>query len=225
MKRIAKDVGIGIVTTVILSIIQYASDWVINTANANKGQIGVSIANAVFYRASNRSYASMLHYAAGALSKIMVIIALIASFVHVMIVMNKTQGFKKEILKVQKKLSKEDKKVIRKMRGEGWLVAIVMTFVAVLTLLYTSTFIIQPFKLWERFELDLKVIAPYVEEGEIERLRSEWVLMKYQSDYDEIYEYIQEIQERQGIYSVEYSIAEIIEKGPDGIVPTSTAKP
>lgn len=90
--------------------------------------------------------------------------------------MNKTRGYKK-------KLSDEDKKVVRKMRADRWLLVIAAAFVSVFALLYVSTFVAKPFKLWERFELDLKVIAPYVEQGEIERLRSKWVLMKYQSDY------------------------------------------
>lgn len=103
MKRIAKDVGIGIITTIILSIIQNVSEWVINTASANRGQIGISIANAVFYRSANRSYTSILHYAAGIIVAFIIIIILIACFVHAMIVMNKTRKYKKE-------LSKEDEK-------------------------------------------------------------------------------------------------------------------
>lgn len=220
MKQIAKDVGVGIVVTIILSVINSVLKWVTNTANANMGQIGISIANAVFYRAAGCSYASILHYAVGVFAAALAVVLLIACFVLAIIVMNKTREYRKKIFKQQKKLSKEDKAVIRKMRRRTWLPVIVMSFIAVSALLYTSTFVIKPFKLWENFELDLKVIAPYVEEGEIERLRSEWVLMKYRSDYDAIYEDIREVQERQGIYCVEYSLAGILEKGPDGVAPT-----
>lgn len=172
MKQIAKDVGVGIVVTIILSVINSVLKWVTNTANANMGQIGISIANAVFYRAAGRSYASILHYAVGVFAAALAVVFLIACFVLAIIVMNKTREYRKKIFKQQKKLS-EDKSVIRKMRRRTWLPVIVMSFVAVSALLYTSTFVIKPFKLWENFELDLKVIAPYVEEGEIERLRSE----------------------------------------------------
>lgn len=218
MKQIAKDVGVGIVVTIILSVIDSVLNWVTNTANANMGQIGISIANAVFYRAAGHSYASILHYAVGVFAAALAVVLLIACFVLAIIVMNKTREYRKKIFKQQKKLS-EDKAVIRKMRRRTWLPVIAMSFVAVSALLYTSTFVIRPFKLWENFELDLKVIAPYVEEGEIEQLRSEWVLMKYRSDYDAIYEDIREVQERQGIYCVEYSLAGILEKGPDGVAP------
>lgn len=208
MKQIAKDVGISLVATIVLSIIQNVSNWFTAILNANNGQIDISIADAVFYRSSNCSYASMLHYAAGIMIVFIAIALLIACFVRTMIVMSQTQDHKKNS-------SKEAKAAAKRKRLVNWLCVVAMFVISVFMFLYTSTFVIKPFKMWEQFELDLKVIAPYVEKGEIELLRSEWVLMKHQSDYDRIYEYICEVQRKQGIHCVEYSISEILEKGPN----------
>ena len=48
---------------------------------------------------------------------------------------------------------------------------------------------------YNKFSRDITKIAPYVEERDIKLLQSDWVRMRSKSDYDEIYEKINEIVE------------------------------
>ena len=48
-------------------------------------------------------------------------------------------------------------------------------------------------ELSNKFEQDIIKVTPYVEEKDIEKLKSDWVCMRSKSDYDVLYEYIDKI--------------------------------
>lgn len=56
-------------------------------------------------------------------------------------------------------------------------------------------FVIAPAKLREKFDRDITIIHPYVEEQQVLQLKSDWLLMKSKSDYNSIYEYMNMIKE------------------------------
>jgi hypothetical protein len=47
--------------------------------------------------------------------------------------------------------------------------------------------------LYNKFEQDMIKIAPYIEAEQVTHLRSDWVCMRSQADYDEIYDVINQV--------------------------------
>ena len=59
--------------------------------------------------------------------------------------------------------------------------------------LFIIFFVTTPMELSNKFEQDIIKVTPYVEEKDIEQLKSDWVCMRSKSDYDVLYEYIDKI--------------------------------
>lgn len=75
---------------------------------------------------------------------------------------------------------------------------------------YTFFFIITPLELWNDFETSVTAIAPYINDEEEEELRAEWIFMKSEKDFDEIYEYIDEIGLEHGIVRFKWSLVGVL---------------
>ena len=75
---------------------------------------------------------------------------------------------------------------------------------------YTFFFIITPLELWNDFETSVTAIAPYISEEEEEELRAEWIFMKSEKDFDEIYEYIDEIGYENDIVRFKWSLVGVL---------------
>ncbi len=76
---------------------------------------------------------------------------------------------------------------------------ILLAIATLMSFLLCYYWIIIPFASREQFELDISLIKPYTTEENVGKLQSEWVRMKTKSDYDKIYEIINEIKEREGL--------------------------
>lgn len=50
-----------------------------------------------------------------------------------------------------------------------------------------------PHGLWTDYQRDLLMIAPYIEQQELDQIKSDWVCMQCREDYEEIYRQIDEI--------------------------------
>lgn len=62
--------------------------------------------------------------------------------------------------------------------------------------LFLTFFVAKPMSLYNKFELDMVKIAPYIEREQVTQLRSDWVCMRSsQADYDAIYEVIHQVSE------------------------------
>ena len=72
-------------------------------------------------------------------------------------------------------------------------ISLIITFV--ILYLFVTLLVIVPVTLHDDFEQDLVKIAPYVEESEVLRLKSDWVCMRSKTEYDEIYRIINDIKE------------------------------
>jgi hypothetical protein len=71
--------------------------------------------------------------------------------------------------------------------------AIHLVIVAILTYLFLTFFVTKPMNLYNKFEQDMIKIAPYIEAEQVTQLRSDWVCMRSQADYDEIYDVINQV--------------------------------
>lgn len=68
--------------------------------------------------------------------------------------------------------------------GKKSLAVIILTAVVFVLLIFTISI---PMQLHNSFEQDLVKIAPYVEENTITQLKSDWVCMRSEAEYEEIY--------------------------------------
>ena len=76
---------------------------------------------------------------------------------------------------------KGNKNITKKLKIIGLLVSSTFTFF----LLFT--YVLIPMVIWDNFERDITIIAPYMEEKEILTLRSDWARMTTRDDYSKIY--------------------------------------
>ena len=77
----------------------------------------------------------------------------------------------------------------KKMRLGLWSLGLLIIFY----FFYFFIIYIVPAGIWHGFERDITQITPYVEEHEVQRLRSDWVSMRTEDDYKEIYDYISSV--------------------------------
>lgn len=72
---------------------------------------------------------------------------------------------------------------------------ILLIFVAFLLIVFVNL----PSQLYKDFNRDLTMISPYVEEHQLKLLQSEWVTMQSKEDYLAIYEVINDVKEANGL--------------------------
>lgn len=87
-----------------------------------------------------------------------------------------------------------EKELLRRIKKTtGSLTVLVVVFACVLVLAISS--VIIPADIYKKFNRDITMISPYVDNHEIVQLKSKWVLMKEYDDYKKIYYTIDEIKE------------------------------
>ncbi len=104
----------------------------------------------------------------------------------------------KETNEAQHTTLKTEKELMRYIKLSKKLVKVTIALVTTSILLYMSlTFTIyKPLSLASKFELDITMIYPYVEESKIHELKSDWVSMRSKAEYIEIYDYIKLVKEK-----------------------------
>lgn len=71
--------------------------------------------------------------------------------------------------------------------------AIVIFILFVASYAFVILCVVTPSNIYSRFQRDVTMIYPYVNEKSVRQLQSDWVCMRSEADYIEIYEYINEI--------------------------------
>ena len=115
-----------------------------------------------------------------------------------------------EIKKLDKEIAAEENKHKKESKSEGILEtiqegkrlgksAVHFVIIAVLTYLFLTFFVTRPMNLYNKFEQDMVKIAPYIEVEQVTQLRSDWVCMRSQADYEEIYKVINCVIEENGL--------------------------
>jgi len=60
-------------------------------------------------------------------------------------------------------------------------------------------FDIIPHRVWTEYQKDLIIIAPYIEQQELDVIKSDWVCMRTKEDYEAIYERINQVKEEHNL--------------------------
>ncbi len=101
-----------------------------------------------------------------------------------------TKYEKEKLLKNEEKL-KNTKLQYRLLTS--FIILVIFTFIIV------TSFVIIPADIYKKFNRDITMISPYVENHKIIQLKSKWVLMKEYNDYKEIYITIDEIKDKNNL--------------------------
>ena len=98
---------------------------------------------------------------------------------------NKPKITDEEIENEAKKIVKQGKKMKRLT------IICIMVFAIYFTDIFAFTML--PNAMWREYQRDIIKIAPYVENKELEIIKSNWTCMQTKEDYDNIYEYINKV--------------------------------
>jgi len=206
-----REIWVGVVVSLITAAIIKLGDWFITVLP--------TIGTSVFETLSNVLYSLAATYTDNTILKIILLSGF--SFLVGSSIKTVTDGFKiyKSALRLEKNSKKfsEDKlkeineqavielgykdesnkpetisELVQKGKkvGKSAIQLVIMTVFLYLLIIF---FVTTPMELSNKFEQDIIKVTPYVEEKDIEQLKSDWVCMRSKSDYDVLYEYIDKI--------------------------------
>lgn len=206
-----REIWVGVVVSLITAAIIKLGDWFITVLP--------TIGTSVFETLSNVLYSLAATYTDNTILKIILLSGF--SFLVGSSIKTGTDGFKlyKSALRLEKNSKKfsEDKlkeineqavielgykdesnkpETISELVQKGKKVgkrAIQLVTMTVFLYLFIIFFVTTPMELSNKFEQDIIKVTPYVEEKDIQKLKSDWVCMRSKSDYDVLYEYIDKI--------------------------------
>lgn len=115
----------------------------------------------------------------------------------------------------QTQLHKEWKSLQR--RSWGLLAGAVILLVVIASIF--QMFALSPIELKAKFDLSIQIIEPYVDDETVEKLRSDWILMKSAEDHAVIQSTIDDILNELDIQEIYWSTSETILSGKSEIVP------
>ena len=217
MKKYKRDIIIGIVASIVASLVIGIGNWCISAVPQIGSSIIETAVNIKYALAANQTKNSL---SIALLSCVMgcfagTIFTLFRSAVYTLI---ETLKLKKALNAVAdevkdklnkssttQEISKKDKKekesvdeLIQRSKHTS-LKSILVCIILMISMVFIAETIIAPADIRDKFDKDIDMIYPYVEEKDIFQLKSDWVLMKSKDDYIAIYEYVDRIKEENAL--------------------------
>lgn len=208
LKKYKKDIFIGVIVSIITAAVLKFADWILDITPSAGHSIMASLTNIIYSIAATQGDNFILTIFLSAFLGVLIGIS-ISTIKSGIFVLRKTLQIEKikegqNVEKSEKFLTKgtlgkntDTKEAdIKKTIREGKKVGIITIFFAVFILtvyLFVSVFILRPVNIRDKFDRDIIMIYPYVEESAIYELKSEWVCMRSKDDYNKIYAYIYQI--------------------------------
>lgn len=217
IKKYKRDIIIGIVASIVASLIIGIGNWCISAVPKMGSSIIETLINIKYTLAANQTKNSLsiilLSCVMGCFAG--TVFALFHSAVHTLIetlklkkVLNTIPDEVKDKLNsssTTQEISKKDKKekesvdeLIQRSKHTS-LQSILGCIILIVSMVFFAETIIAPASIRDMFEIDIEMIYPYVEEKDIFQLKSDWVLMKSKDDYIAIYEYVDRIKEENAL--------------------------
>lgn len=207
-KKNKKDIFIGVIASIITAAILKFVDWILDIAPSAGHSIMAGLTNIIYSIAATQGDNFILTIFLSAFLGVFIGTS-IPTIKSGIFVFRKTLQIKKieqsqNVEKSEKIFTKgtsgkdtDTKEAdIKKIIRDGKKVGIITVFFAVFILavyLFANVFILRPVNIRDKFDRDIIMIYPYVEESAIYKLKSEWVRMRSKDDYDKIYDYIHRI--------------------------------
>lgn len=200
------EIIVGVVVFVITSFLTNIGKWITSVTPTAGQSFLVFIQNQIYYTAAQQSIPALVS------EVLILVLAFPSAMAWIIIEKSRATLQKRRIINKFKKTleaftnskdgSTEEKDtfeqlkaIIDKMKnGENQkknrthpvLIDVFNLLLCLVFLIYTVLFIIVPTQLWNRYELSVTQITPYVGEKEIAMVRSKWVSMKTKDDYNDI---------------------------------------
>lgn len=197
-----REILVGVIVSLLTTGVIKLGDWFIDFVPT----VGISffqvLSNIVFTRAANCSdnivTESILFILAGVMGGVILSIILegIRSYKKslslekiVRMSPDELEAFFKRPAKRRKSQEREEDDLSKLIDSRKKLGKSMAVLVCALVLLYINLtlFVSRPMQLYNTFQRDIVKIAPYIQENQIIKLKSDWVCMRTKSDYDAVY--------------------------------------
>jgi len=207
IEKHAKEVLIGVIVSVITTGIIKGLEWITEITPTAGNSLWRFFSNSFFSAAARMTQTSLITFLFSALIGV--------AIVYVYVLLSKALGVTKKAIVNAKdilgdidnpktRVSEERKKIttaaikneaenIIKDAKKGRIITIVGIVIFVLYFAYIFLFNLLPHGLWTDYQRDLLKIAPYIEQQDLDIIKSNWVCMQSKEDYDNIYKRIDAI--------------------------------
>jgi len=210
IKKYRREVVVGVVVSLITALILKFGDWIIEVVPTVGSTLFESVSNVMYTLAATHSDNMLLGIlllgGLGAMVGSMAknIIEGLKLYKSVKEIEKRSKNLSEDEIKklneevVQKPLLEEEQKPesVKDVVSKGKKIGrstIMIVITIIFAYLFISFCITTPMSLSNEFKQDIVKITPYTEEKQIQQLESDWVCMRSKSDYDDIYEFIDEI--------------------------------
>ena len=207
IKKHSGEILVGVVVSIITAVVMKGAEWIKEIVPTAGNSAWKFFLNAFFSAAAKATETSLITFMFSAFVGI--------AIVYIFNLLSKALGATKEAIataedivkdintshgKVDKKGNKittteietEAKNIIQDAK-KGRKIAVAGIAFFVFYFCYILVFDFLPHKVWNYYQRDLLKIAPYIEQQELDEIKSDWVCMQSKEDYDRIYERINEI--------------------------------
>lgn len=240
-----KDIVIGVVTSLLSSAILWFIGWLFNISPQVSATLPVTMENIIYTKAASVTEFTpfLLAIEIVSLAVMTAILAVVFWIATIELRIKKyserklkkmiadaelekcreeSQTSEGEIIyrrKFRRRLSDMDKES-RHLGRKLWMLLTLNILIIALLMSIMVNSVQKPVKLKEQFDLEIQIIAPYVEEDVITKLKSDWVLMCSKEQYLEIYDVIEAELKKQGISRYHWSSTRTIISSAE--IPAST---
>lgn len=244
-KNYKKEILAGVITSLLSSMIVWFAGWVFESAPQIGATLPATIENIIYTKAASVTEFTPFLLALelvsiAVMTAVLAVVFLIAT-IKLRVKKDSERMLKKMIADAELEKAREEsqtpegeiiyrRKFRRRLSNMGkesrrlsrrlWTLLTLNILLVALLMSAMVNFVQKPVKLKEQFDLEIQIIAPYVEEEVITKLKSDWVLMYSKGQYLEIYDVIDAELEKQGISRYYWSTTRTIISGAETPAPT-----
>jgi len=206
-KKYSKEILLSVVVSVITAGIINGAEWIAEVTPTAGNSVWRFLSNSFFHSAAKMTETSLITCVFALLTGIAISVILVLTN-NALGVTKKAISTAENILRdvhnpqpevddagpeiTSAEITAEANDIIKKVKRGRILLIVCVVFFAI----YFGdilAFGYLPHGLWNDYQRDLLKIAPYVEQQEIDMIKSDWMCMQSKEDYDEIYERINRI--------------------------------
>lgn len=244
-KNYKQEILVGVITSLLSSAILWLAGWMLESAPQLGATLPATIENIIYAKAASVTEFTPFLLVLELVSLVVITAVLTVVFLIATIKLRakkdsermlkklladtelekcreESQTPEGEIIyrrKFRRRLSDMDKES-RRLSRKLWMLLSLNILLIALLMSTMVNFLQKPIKLKEQFDLEIQIIAPYVEEDVIMELKSDWVLMYSKEQYLEIYDVIDAELEKQGISRYYWSTTRTMISGAETPAPT-----
>lgn len=203
----AKEILIGVIVSIITAGIMKGFEWIAEIAPTAGNSVWRFFSNTFYTSAAKMTETSLITFLFSALIGIGIVYVYILlskaldttkkAITNAEELLDDINNPKPKVHTESKEITEDELKIevegIIKDAKRGRKTTIIGVIFFVLYFGCILVFDYLPHGLWTDYQRDLLKIAPYIEQQELDQIKSDWVCMQTKEDYEEIYKQIDEI--------------------------------